>query len=176
MATSKRRSFVGRSSLLGAQTIKDDDEPANLLRKRRSASIRTTLSAAGTSSLLPDPNDDANDRHSSPTLRSPALRSTGKRASSVFGSLKGPRTPDEHEISIDTAFSRSRTLSNSWTPPDEPPAARQPLLHGEVQTSSSVFRKKKEYLVLTETHLMRFKSYHKAAEAFPMYVYANSRA
>ncbi|OAG05737.1 leucine rich repeat protein-like protein [Paraphaeosphaeria sporulosa] len=169
MASSKRRSFFGRSSLLGAQSIQDDEEPANLLRKRRTASIRTTLSAAGSSSLLAD--DDTTDQHTlggSPTLHSPASRSSGKRASSVFGSLKSPRIPDEHEDSIDTTFSRARTLSNNWTPPDDPPAARQPLLHGEVQTSSSVFRKKKEYLVLTETHLMRFKSYYKAAEAFPI--------
>jgi hypothetical protein len=161
---SKRRSFFGRSSLLGAQSIKDDDdEPSNLLRKRRSASIRTTLSAAGPSSLLAD--DDASDRR---TLGGGPSRGAGKRASSVFGSLKSPRLPDEHEEAIDTTFSRARTLSNNWTPPEDQPSTRQPLLHGEVQTSSSMFRKKKEYLVLTETHLMRFKSYQKAAEAFPI--------
>jgi hypothetical protein len=32
-----------------------------------------------------------------------------------------------------------------------------------------MFRKKKEYLVLTESHLMRFKSQHKASEAFSTY-------
>ncbi|KAJ4353820.1 uncharacterized protein N0V89_005550 [Didymosphaeria variabile] len=169
---SKRRSFFGRSSLLGAQTIQDDEEPSNLLRKRRTASIRTTLSTAASSSLLADEDDDTLDGHTlrgSPTLRSPASRGSGKRASSVFGSFKGGRLPDENEESIDVTFSRARTLSNNWTAqPEESPSTRQPLLHGEVQTSSSMFRKKKEYLVLTDTYLMRFKSYQKAAEAFPI--------
>ena len=39
--------------------------------------------------------------------------------------------------------------------------------HGEVLTTSGVFRKKKEYLILTDTHLVRFKSETKALEAFP---------
>ena len=39
-------------------------------------------------------------------------------------------------------------------------------MHGEVQTSAGVFRKKKEYLVLTETHLIRYKSQAKAADTF----------
>ncbi len=39
--------------------------------------------------------------------------------------------------------------------------------HGEVQTNMGIFRKKKEYLVLTETHLLRFKNEAQAAEAFP---------
>jgi len=40
------------------------------------------------------------------------------------------------------------------------------LHHGEVQTTSGMFRKKKEYLVLTDTHLIRFKSQSRASEAF----------
>lgn len=41
------------------------------------------------------------------------------------------------------------------------------LKHGDVQTSSSWLRKKKEYLVLTETHLIRYKNSSKAVENFP---------
>jgi hypothetical protein len=41
------------------------------------------------------------------------------------------------------------------------------LHHGEVQTTSGMFRKKKEYLVLTDTHLIRFKSQSRASESFP---------
>lgn len=44
---------------------------------------------------------------------------------------------------------------------------RNVQLHGEVQTTSGLFRKKKEYLVLTDTHLLRYKSQAKAADAFP---------
>jgi hypothetical protein len=41
------------------------------------------------------------------------------------------------------------------------------LHHGEVQTTSGLFRKKKEYLVLTDTHLIHYKSQSRASEAFP---------
>lgn len=50
------------------------------------------------------------------------------------------------------------------------------LLHGEVQTTTGLFRKKKEYLVLTDTHFIRFKTQGKAAEVFPTCISpANSR-
>jgi len=48
--------------------------------------------------------------------------------------------------------------------------SRNVLQHGEVQTNSSLFWKKKEYLVLTETHLVRFKNQGKASESFSSYV------
>ena len=38
--------------------------------------------------------------------------------------------------------------------------------HGEVQTGGGMFRKRSQYLVLTNTHLLRFKSRGKAAEVF----------
>ncbi|KAI1990264.1 hypothetical protein LOZ53_003261 [Ophidiomyces ophidiicola] len=41
------------------------------------------------------------------------------------------------------------------------------LHHGEVQTSAPMWRKKSQYLVLTDTHLVRFKSRSKAADVFP---------
>ena len=40
------------------------------------------------------------------------------------------------------------------------------LHHGEVQSGSGMFRKRNTYLVLTNTHLLRFKTQAKAAEAF----------
>jgi hypothetical protein len=45
-------------------------------------------------------------------------------------------------------------------------AGQHVLHHGEVQTTGGLFKKKKEYLVLTHTHLIRFKSQSKASEAF----------
>ena len=53
---------------------------------------------------------------------------------------------------------------------------RTVLRHGEVQTSAGVFRKKREYLVLTDTHVIRYKSQAKAAEAFKGVPYPNSRS
>lgn len=41
------------------------------------------------------------------------------------------------------------------------------LHHGEVQTAGSMFRKKSQYFVLTETHLVRFKSQTRASDVFP---------
>lgn len=41
------------------------------------------------------------------------------------------------------------------------------LNHGEIQTAGGVFRKKSAYFVLTETHLIRFKSQDRAADMFP---------
>ncbi|EZF66065.1 hypothetical protein H104_01850 [Trichophyton rubrum CBS 289.86] len=41
------------------------------------------------------------------------------------------------------------------------------LHHGEVQTAGAMWRKRSHYLVLTESHLVRFKSQSKAAEVFP---------
>jgi len=60
----------------------------------------------------------------------------------------------------------STTPSINW--PDEEYVQRSSnvLHHGEAQTGASVFRKRKEYLVLTDTHIMRFKSQQKASETF----------
>ena len=41
------------------------------------------------------------------------------------------------------------------------------LHHGEVQTTGGMFRKRQQYLVLTNTHLLRFKNQGKASEVFP---------
>lgn len=41
------------------------------------------------------------------------------------------------------------------------------LHHGETQSTGGMFRKRSQYLVLTETHLVRFKSQSRAAEFFP---------
>ncbi|KAL4918016.1 hypothetical protein BDW62DRAFT_182188 [Aspergillus aurantiobrunneus] len=41
------------------------------------------------------------------------------------------------------------------------------LHHGEIQITGGVWRKKSQYLVLTDTHLVRFKNVNKALETFP---------
>jgi hypothetical protein len=162
---SKRRSFFGRSSLGGAfaglQSSKDDSEPSNLLRKRRTASLMTTLS---TTSQLPEEDVNGNSVSASPVSapRTPVSRSSGHRASSAFGSFRGLRISEDTGEPLSSVS--TRLSSNSFG--DETLPNRQVLLYGEVQTSSSMFRKKKEYLVLTETHLIRFKTHQKAAEAF----------
>ena len=39
--------------------------------------------------------------------------------------------------------------------------------HGEIQTSGGLFKKKNQYFVLTDTHLVWFKSQERASEVFP---------
>ena len=46
-------------------------------------------------------------------------------------------------------------------------ATSQVLLHGDVQTASGVFRKKSQYLVLTDNHLVKFRNQSRASDIFP---------
>lgn len=67
--------------------------------------------------------------------------------------------------------------AEKWQPP-EPTCStggKTILHHGEVQTTSGMFRKKKEYLVLTDTHFVRFKSHARAYEAYPSISTRNGR-
>ncbi|KAH6622075.1 leucine rich repeat protein-like protein [Boeremia exigua] len=165
MSKDKRRSIFG-SSLSAFTSItpkKDDSQPANLLRKRRTASFLSTLSdASAYSEKTIDENAVAETPLPAARPRPPLPnRGTGKRASSVFGSLTSKFYDDEPLSATST-----RTSMGFDFPIDET-HSRHVLQHGEVQTSSSMFRKKREHLVLTETHLIRFKSQAKASEAFP---------
>ena len=166
---SKRRSFFG--ALTGLQVPKDESEPATVLRKKRTASLRSSLS---TSTSYDNVRSSIASPHSptSPAARASSSRGNANRASSVFGSFRGIRVPDEDGDGV-LVLQSPRSLSMPIAAPTSADEARgRPvLLHGEVQTSSSMFRKKKEYLVLTETHLIRFKSHQKAAETFPAYVH-----
>jgi hypothetical protein len=92
----------------------------------------------------------------------------------MFGSLKDHiRHANGDDLKYDgrdEPLSASSTGGSSAFSNDQPIEAsaipRAVLLHGEVQTSAGMFRKKKEYLVLTEWTLLRYKSQTKAAEAF----------
>jgi len=92
------------------------------------------------------------------------------RPNSIFGSLGRKSTftyaedgdGDASDGLIGTTpESPVQEYSHLYTP------GKSVLHHGEVQTTSGMFRKKKEYLVLTDTHLVRFKSQSRAAEMFP---------
>jgi hypothetical protein len=164
---SRRRSFFGGSSssrsslsaLSGLQSTKEDTEPSTLLRKRRTASFRTTLSTASTQDGDEQSLKSSATADHSVSPRTTLSRGSQSRSSSVFGSFRGHRLQEEPDEPL--SATTTRTFSSYWPTGDNPV-----LRHGEVQTSSSMFRKKKEYLVLTESHLMRFKSHQKAADAF----------
>lgn len=165
MSKDKRRSIFGRSSLTALTSIqspKDDSQPANLLRKRRTASFMSNLSDvshhAEKQSFEANPTAEV---PSSPRLT--VSRGNVKRASSVFSSFRAYKNGEDDEP-LSATSTRASTFFGEFLGDDV--RDRQVLQHGEVQTSSSMFRKKKEYLVLTERHLIRFKTHTKAAEAF----------
>ena len=74
------------------------------------------------------------------------------------------RLTDADELSLPMSRDSSTTdeTSEVHIPPDT-----VVLHHSEVQTTGGMFRKRKEYLVLTEDYLIRFKNQSRAADAFP---------
>ncbi|KAF2226671.1 leucine rich repeat protein-like protein [Elsinoe ampelina] len=162
----KRRSLFALSSLTQINPT-EDSESHHKLRKKRNPSA----------SDIQLPPDLARDHASSPNLPSAhsspqkasrrpsiSLRSNMHRPASVFGSLKSMRSHGDDEPATlqptksHTFHVNELDMSNGL--------AKNVLHHGEVQTSGSMFRKKKEYLVLTDTHIVRCKSHSKAAETF----------
>lgn len=98
-----------------------------------------------------------------------------KRPPSVFESFKNSVRPSSDELIPNVGYYGEPLSSTSSKAPSlvfdhavdgASPPMRAVLLHGEVQTSAGMFRKKKEYLVLTEVHIIRYKSQLKAAETF----------
>ena len=88
------------------------------------------------------------------------------RPSSIFGSFRSSRSlPDEDENLIRVASDHASIFEEETQMLDVDDMTM--LQHGEVQTSGHMFRKRVQYLVLTNTHLMRFKNKSKAAETFP---------
>jgi hypothetical protein len=175
MSKDKRRSIFGSSSLtalagLKTTSTKDESQPSNLLRKRRAASFMSNISSVSDISSQYGEKQSIDgttlfDTSTPATPRSTVPRNSLKRASSVFGSIRNYRLQDDDEPLSATS---TRTSYGFGEYLGEDTRVGQVLHYGEVQTSSSMFRKKKEYLVLTEKHLIRYKSQSKAAEAFPV--------
>jgi hypothetical protein len=144
-------------------------------RGRRRLSKRSSIFGLGTLAAEAEALEDGclsplpAERGSSPGLKQRTLKKKG-RSGSVFGSL-GRRS----NHSVEEEDGDSVQISVSATPPDmglevqHHPwnMGKTVLHHGEVQTTTSMFRKKKEYVCLTETHILRFKSQARASEVFP---------
>jgi hypothetical protein len=110
-----------------------------------------------------------------PRTMRPGVKSSLKRPpSGVFSSLRSSTRSHSddsagHDGSPEPMSAASSTAPSIGLPDSDVEVAAHPktvLLHGEVQTSAGMFRKKKEYLVLTEAHILRYKSQSKAAETF----------
>ncbi|KAL4926478.1 uncharacterized protein BDV17DRAFT_153025 [Aspergillus undulatus] len=86
-------------------------------------------------------------------------KSLQKRRNSIFGSLRSLHSlendDDTNRYSVDGEDGQGNGIGSML------------LHHGEVQITGGVWRKKSQYLVLTDTHLVRFKNLNKALEMFP---------
>lgn len=147
-----------------------------VLRKRNPIPSYAAPSASPTSS--PVSNSDCewiNSKSSGERLlskrRPGSLHKT--RPSSIFGSLRSLKSlPDEDErlVRLDSTPGSVRSAHSG---PGSGPSAEildvfggVVLHHGEVQCTGGIFRKRNQYLVLTETHLVKFKTHGRAAEIF----------
>ncbi|KAL2815912.1 hypothetical protein BJX63DRAFT_152514 [Aspergillus granulosus] len=84
-------------------------------------------------------------------------KSLQKKRASVFGSLRSLHSLDDDEPG-----------RHSGDGEDAGNGVGSIILHhGEIQITGGMWRKKSQYLVLTETHLVRFKSLNKAMDMFP---------
>ncbi|KAI9759137.1 MAG: hypothetical protein M1835_000452 [Candelina submexicana] len=165
----KRRTSLGffkrpsLSNLTPINTNTTHNGESSSLRKRRPASFFTSspsfevdrkFGGKTGSPATPD----------SPKSR-PRTLMKSDRPTSIFGSLRSKHSPGEEEEKLTKSTSKASSIDEDFEARTVI-EGRNVSLHGWVQ-STGTFRKKKEYLVLTDTHLLRFKSPAKASEAFP---------
>ncbi|KAK4569980.1 hypothetical protein LTR86_002950 [Recurvomyces mirabilis] len=182
----KRRSLFALSALNPSSSGSGDDDGAirrlkKLPKHSRTLSARVPahvdrpdLSRETSSSTPSSPVTPDQARQQRPPL---SMKGSLRRPPSVFGSLRsslrtstetstGDVKEDETLEPLSTTSSTAPSVGWSETGMDGGPSGRNVVYHGEVQTSAGMFRKKKEYLVLTETNIIRYKSQTKAAETF----------
>ena len=185
--SSNDSSWGRRRSLLAIPTLSsfmsNDDSTADAAPARQPKTLKKAHRRAP--SLFTDLNhpDLARDTGDSNELRSaPAITDSPRFRPSLNlrGSLRRPplspidpksnggaHSEDGLDVRIGEPLSATSTGATSLGDMMEAlTPTKTVLLHGDVQTSGGVFRKKKEYLVLTETHIIRCKSQAKAAESF----------
>jgi len=174
---SRRKSIhlFSRASLSGLTQINTDVANLNIEGNQRKEgkklAKRNSLFGNGPSAS-PDPQSATlssvdSERSGSPKIRPRTLQKG--RPSSLFGSLGKRSMHNVDEGESDNLYSATPESPYEDGTPLEPGSSNsKTVLHfGEVQTTSGMFRKKKEFLVLTETHLLRFKSQSRATETFP---------
>ncbi|KAI9832510.1 MAG: hypothetical protein M1819_004299 [Sarea resinae] len=165
----RRRSmgFFTRPSIAGLTPVHDNrSDPTMLKKKRRPASFFTAAP-----DLELDRAQLKNSRTSDETVATPRARPRtllkSGRPSSIFGSLRSVHSVEDDD-KCSSPVSRTPSIEEEASDPSRTVVGgRNVLRHGEVQTTGGMFRKRKEYLVLTETHLVRFKNQSRASEMFP---------
>ncbi|KAA6407185.1 MAG: hypothetical protein FRX48_08987 [Lasallia pustulata] len=173
MSERRRRKSLSifRPSLTGRTPIHEegpDSGQAALKKKRRPASFftpTTPTSPASPSGSELERADSSNslERATTAQNRPRTLQKSG-RPSSIFGSLRSL-----HSLTADQdGLTRTSSKAASINEAEAGDVLGNIVLHqGEAQTTGGMFRKKNQYLVLTDTHLVRFRSHGRASEMFP---------
>ena len=171
----RRKSLsIFRPSLTNLTPIHDsipDSAPVGTVGKQRrtasffSPSRSSSPSSSGSPILERTNSQNSNGVPSSPKSRPRTLQRPA-RPTSIFGSLRSLHPLQDGDDDLVRTNSKHSSLN------EEPStlldvANMFVLHHGEVQMTGGVFRKKTQYLVLTNTHLLRFKSQERASEVFP---------
>jgi Ran GTPase-activating protein (RanGAP) involved in mRNA processing and transport len=171
MSDKRRRKSLG---IFGHSASHNDGSSTEkfqvIRRKQRPSSISTSSSIPeGRTSPLPGSAiSDTYEKPESPKARPRTLQKPAR--SSVFGSLRSLRSLEDEEklTQVDSKDSSVDDFEGVGGPINVRDLFGYTVLHfGEVQTTGGVFRKRNQYLVLTETHLIRFRNQAKAVEAFP---------
>jgi hypothetical protein len=150
-------------------TVNGEKTEKKKFGKRGSVFHLGSTSSSGTEALDDEPLSPLNNERPNSPLPRPRILHKGK-PSSVFGSLGRKSVTSLKDKSLDSPdFTPGSSIFDGGQAIDQINSGRgkKILHHGEVQTTSGLFRKKKEYLVLTETHLIRYKSHSRASEVFP---------
>lgn len=172
--SSRRKSFFGGALSLNplsaltpihdpAENAKEKPQPKTLQKRRASSFLDVSRTSSPFGSDAHSPSSPALSPAPSPIdTRGSRIRNPPRIASWVSARSASDDLDDEPLSAVS-----SKAPSVNWGEFHEAGLrSRKVLLHGEVQTSSTLFRRKKEYLVLTETHIVRFKNQQKAAETF----------
>ncbi|KAI9677655.1 MAG: hypothetical protein M1817_006610 [Caeruleum heppii] len=162
----RRRSsaFFPRSTSTSLAPSNADRSGESVLKKKR----RPASSLGPLTSINPAPSSPSEKPEfpDSPKTRQKTLLKGSARPTSLFGSLRMYHSVEEEEKQPALPKSKASSLDDVDDNEKHYPAGRTVLHHGEVQTTGGMFRKRKEYLVLTDTHLLRFKNQSRASEAF----------
>jgi len=94
-----------------------------------------------------------------------SLQKSG-RPNSILGNFRNSLHSSQEDDDGNLERVNSKNSVQSTTPVTNITYGTKVLNHGEIQTAGGVFRKKSAYFVLTETHLVRFKSQDRASDMF----------
>ncbi len=182
MSDRQRRRSIGifRPSISPLTRISDTQklEPSSSVLKKLNPLLHTNESpstpTSGPTSVSGSPDlqrTDSINSSSERVLSKPRPRSLQKsRPLSIFGSLRSLHSLQDEDANLTrTSSLNSGSQQGSGSGLAILDVAGSAVLHhGEIQSVGGIFRKRSQYLVLTETHLVRFKNHARASDLFPI--------